>query len=77
MTQIQLTDAPFGRKVRLLGYSLEPGLRRRMRGLGLSPGVELELVHRRGEGVVVANGENRVALGGDLARRLPVEIIDE
>ena len=45
-------------------------LTRRLLALGLSLGTELEVVQRRGRGVVVARGGNRVALGEGVAQKL-------
>ena len=46
---------------------------RRLLSLGLRVGSEVNVLHRRGGGVVVISDGNRVALGGTIAERLMVE----
>ncbi len=43
---------------------------RRLLGLGLRVGSAVRVLHHRGQGVVVSNGETRLALGGGVAERL-------
>ncbi|MCP3665805.1 MAG: ferrous iron transport protein A [Gammaproteobacteria bacterium] len=43
---------------------------RRLLSLGLRIGSEVSVVQRRGLEIVVANGNNRVALGGNVAGQL-------
>jgi ferrous iron transport protein A len=45
---------------------------RRLLGLGLRVGTEVDILHRRGRGVVVGNGGTRIALGGGVAEKLYV-----
>ena len=49
---------------------------RRLLSLGLRVGSEVDILHRRGSGVVVVSDGNRVALGGSIAEKLMVESID-
>ncbi|MEA3303178.1 MAG: FeoA family protein [Pseudomonadota bacterium] len=49
---------------------------RRLLSLGLRVGSELEILHHRGRGVVVANNGNRVALGADIADKLLISSLD-
>ncbi len=51
-------------------------LTHRLRGLGLRVGSEVEMLHRRGSGVVLSVGETRVALGGGVAEKLFVEPLE-
>ena len=46
-------------------------------GLGLKEGSQVEVLHRRGGGVVVSSGGNRVALGAGIAARLEMEPLVE
>ena len=50
-------------------------LRRRLLALGLSVGGEVEVVHRRQGGVVLARGGNRVAIGHGVAQKIFAEVI--
>lgn len=61
------------RLVRVLGGQR---LKRRLLALGLNIGGELEVVQRRGGGVVLARGGNRVALGAGVAQKLFGEVLD-
>ena len=56
-----------GQRLRLVRVEGGQRLQRRLLGLGLSIGREVELVQRRGGGVVLASGGNRVALGEGVA----------
>lgn len=49
---------------------------RRLLSLGLRVGSEVDILHRRGGGVVVISDGNRVALGGTIADKLLVESIE-
>lgn len=49
---------------------------RRLMSLGLRVGSEVDVLHRRGGGVVVVSDGNRVALGGTIADKLLVEILE-
>jgi ferrous iron transport protein A len=69
---IVLAKLPVGSHVRIeqiLGGRL---LVHRLLGLGLRVGSEVELTHRRGGGVVLANAGTRVALGAGVAEKLLV-----
>jgi hypothetical protein len=35
------------------------------------------VLHRRGEGVVVGEGGNRIAIGGGVANRVMVQLLDK
>ncbi len=48
---------------------------RRLLGLGLRVGSEVEVLHHRGHGVVVANAGNRIALGGGIAEKLLTQLL--
>jgi len=47
-------------------------LTRRLLSLGLRVGMEVDVLHRRGHGVVVASAGTRVALGAGVADKLYV-----
>lgn len=49
---------------------------RRLLGLGLRVGVDVQLMHRRGRGVVVGRSGIRVALGAGVAEKLYVLPLD-
>lgn len=71
-----LSNVPIGKKVRLIAIDGNRMLVRRFLSLGLSLGSEIEILHHRGRGVVVAKQGNRVALGGGMAEKLQAELID-
>ena len=70
MSSRTLSDTPVGQKVRLVAISGGKRLTRRLLALGLTVGSELEVLHHRGRGVVVAKQGNRVALGKGIAEKL-------
>jgi ferrous iron transport protein A len=71
-----LSDTPVGRKVRLVAIDGGRQLVRRLLSLGLSVGAEIEILHQRGSGVVVARQGNRVALGKGIAEKVYTEVPD-
>jgi ferrous iron transport protein A len=50
---------------------------RRLLGLGLRVGSEVEVLHHRGHGVVVVSAGNRIALGGGVADKLQMQLIED
>ena len=69
------TDAALA-ELNLVGIDGGENLRRRLLSLGLRVGGEVEVVHRRGGGVVLARDGNRVALGHGVARKVLAEVIE-
>jgi Fe2+ transport system protein FeoA len=65
-----------GQRIRLVRIEGGQRLRRRLLALGLTMGGEAELVQRRGGGVVLASGANRIALGEGVAHRLFAEVLE-
>jgi ferrous iron transport protein A len=76
MSSRPLSDTPVGQKVRLVAISGGKRLTRRLLALGLTVGSELEVLHHRGRGVVVAKQGNRVALGKGIAEKLHAVRLD-
>jgi ferrous iron transport protein A len=74
-TSIPLDAPQVGQRLRLARIDGDDQLRRRLLSLGLAIGGEVELVQRRGGGVVLAHGGNRVALGHGVAQKILVEVI--
>lgn len=68
-----LSDIPVGRRVRISAIQGNRQLNRRLLALGLTVGNEVEVLHHRSSGVVVAKEGNRVALGTGVADKLQVE----
>ena len=71
-----LSKIPTGETVRLVSIDGNRQLIRRLLSLGITPGVEVEILHHRGQGVVVGRNGNRVALGKSIVDRLQAEKID-
>ncbi len=72
-----LSDIAIGEKVRLVSIeSNDRTLTRRLISLGLTLGSEVEILHHRGRGVVVAKQGNRVALGSGIAEKVQATKID-
>ncbi|MCO6411829.1 MAG: ferrous iron transport protein A [Thiogranum sp.] len=76
MAILPLNETPVGTKVRLVAIDGGRQLVRRFLSLGLSLGAEVEVLHHRGRGVVIAKEGNRVALGGGMAEKLRGEVLD-
>jgi ferrous iron transport protein A len=73
---VRLSEPVVGRRLRLVAIEGGERLRRRLLSLGLSTGGVVEVVHRRGGGVVLARGGNRVALGHGVAQQVLVEVVE-
>lgn len=71
-----LNELAVGQRTRLVRVAGGHRLQRRLLALGLSIGGEVEIVQRRGGGVVLARGGNRVALGAGVAQKLYGEVLD-
>jgi ferrous iron transport protein A len=65
-----LSDLPLGARGRIAEIRGGRQLAHRLQGLGLRVGSEVEMLHRRGSGVVVSVGATRVALGGGVVEKL-------
>jgi ferrous iron transport protein A len=76
MSSQSLIETPVGQKVRLVAIDGGRQLVRRLLSLGLSIGAEIEVLHHRGRGVVVARHGNRVALGKGIAEKLRAEVLE-
>lgn len=70
---LRLTDLPLETPARLAQIQGGRQLVRRLLALGLRQGSPLQVIHRRGRGLVVASGELRIAIGAGIADRLWVE----
>jgi ferrous iron transport protein A len=72
-----LADLPLGSSARLAEIRGGHQLTRRLLGLGLRVGSRITVLHHRGRGVVLSNGDTRVALGGGVVDKLWVEPLAE
>lgn len=70
---IPLAQLPIGSHARVLVIHGGRELARRLMGLGIRTGSEVDVLHHRGRGVVLAVGDTRVALGGGIAEKLLAE----
>ncbi|MBK1723295.1 iron transporter FeoA [Thiocystis violacea] len=67
---IRLSDLPHGTHARLTEIRGGRHLTRRLLALGLRQGSSLCVVQRRGQGLVLATGEVRIAVGSGIADKL-------
>lgn len=65
--------APAGQPVRLLVINAGQRLTHRLSELGLTPGVELLIVHDSGGPLLLAVRDSRVAVGRGMAHKIRVE----
>jgi ferrous iron transport protein A len=66
----RLAELPIGEAAHIAEIRGGRALTRRLLGLGLRIGSLVTVLHHRGQGVVLSNGETRVALGGGVAEKL-------
>ncbi|MES9837639.1 MAG: FeoA family protein [Candidatus Thiodiazotropha sp.] len=74
---ISLARLPTGCRARIKRISGGRHLVHRLLSLGLRTGSEIELIQRRGAGVVVANKGARVALGAGVAEKLMMQPLEQ
>ena len=67
---LRLADLPLGVVAHIAEIQGGRGLTRRLLGLGLRVGSAVTVLHHRGQGVVLSNGDTRVALGGGVTEKL-------
>ena len=70
---LQLQDLPRGTIARVAKVNGGQSTTRKLLGLGLRIGSEIEMVHQRGQGIVVASAGNRIALGLAVAEQIWAE----
>ena len=70
---VALAQLPLGARARIAEVQGGREMTRRLLSLGLRIGSEVELLHHRGRGVVVASAGNRIALGGGVAEKVLTE----
>lgn len=73
--RMSLTDAPFGRYVRLIDITAGKQLAHRLAELGLTPGVQMMVVQDAGGPLLIAVRDSRIALGRGVAHKLLVSPI--
>ncbi len=71
----RLNELAIGDAARVIEIHGGKNMTRRLMGLGLKVGSSVTVLHRRGEGVVVAEGGNRIAIGGGVANRVMVQLL--
>lgn len=71
-----LSAASKGQKVRLVSIDAGKKLTHRLNELGLTPGVELMLVHDSGGPLLLSVRDSRVAVGRGMAEKLRVKAVD-
>lgn len=67
---LPLTGLPVGARARLARCDIERISARRLRELGLTPGVELRVTQNAGGPLLISVRGTRLALGRELARRI-------
>jgi len=72
---LTLEALPVGAPARITTIQGGRNLHRRLMGLGLRVGSQVEVLQHRGRGVVVACSGSRIALGGGVAEKLRIEIL--
>jgi Fe2+ transport system protein FeoA len=70
-----LSEVSKGQKVRLVSIDAGKKLMHRLHELGLTPGVELILVHDSGGPLLLSVRDSRVAVGRGMAEKLRVEAV--
>ena len=74
---LPLTMVGPGCQVRLAAITAGPALAHRLAGMGLTPGVALEVVRDDGGPVLLAVRETRLALGRGMAQHILIQIDEQ
>lgn len=69
---VPLNSLAKGCRAKIIAAGIKPKVIQKLLSLGIRRGSEIEVLHQRSSGVVICNGNNRVALGADVARELTV-----
>lgn len=71
---MMLSSIDPGKEVTLRGINGGMGLRSRLHGMGLIPGVTLTVLNQKGGGpVIIALKDSRLAIGHGMAQKIVVE----
>jgi ferrous iron transport protein A len=70
-----LNELSIGDHARVIEIQGGKQMTRRLMGLGLKAGSDVTILHRRGQGVVVGSGGNRIAIGGGVADRVMMQLL--
>ena len=65
-----LAMANIGEKLRIVKLKGSEGTVRRLIGMGLVPGIEVQIISNSGGSVIVAIGDNRIGLGAGMAQKI-------
>lgn len=65
-----LAMASIGDKLRIVKLKGSDGTVRRLIGMGLVPGIEVQIVSNSGGSVIVGIGDNRIGLGAGMAQKI-------
>lgn len=65
-----LAMASIGEKLRIVKLKGSEGTVRRLIGMGLVPGIEVQIISNSGGSVIVAIGDNRIGLGAGMAQKI-------
>lgn len=65
-----LAMASVGDKLRIVKLKGSEGTVRRLIGMGLVPGLEVQIVSNSGGSVIVGIGDNRIGLGAGMAQKI-------
>jgi ferrous iron transport protein A len=72
-----LNELSIGDRARVIEIQGGKQMTRRLMGLGLKAGSNVTVLHRRGQGVVVGSGGNRIAIGGGVADRVRMQLLTQ
>jgi len=75
LQKTMLNQLPVGAFGKITDIAGDKKMRRKMMGLGIKVGAEIELLHHRGKGVVVRSKGTRIAIGESIASQLQIEPI--
>lgn len=72
-----LSEARCGEKIKIKRFLEEESILKKVEGMGLRKEMVFEVIQRCGRNLLLRNGENRIAVSLDIAKKIEVEVIDK
>lgn len=72
-----LSEARCGEKVKIKKLLGEEAILKKIEGMGLRKEMIFEIIQKCGRNILLKNGENRLAVSNDIAKKIEVELIEK
>ncbi len=72
-----LSEARCGEKIKIKEFLEEESILKKIEGMGIRKGMVFEVIQRCGRVFLLRNGENRIAVSTDIAKKIEVELVSK